>query len=541
MNHPSFNLVDDAWIPCVLADSDDTGPRLLGLLETLAEAHRIRTIADPSPPVTVALHRLLLAILHRNFGPETASVWKTLSQAGAFEGRCIQAYFDRHRDRFDLFDDNRPFYQTPEVSYSECDTSIARLAIERVGGNNPTLFDHTIDSEPPPASPACAARLTIATHAFAVGGLVASRHGESRKTHGSADNAPLVKGAVTLIKGENLFHTLMLNLCRYNGRQGEPFDFDPDEDRPAWERDTPTRPEDRRPLGYLDLLTWQARRLRLKPEKTGSGEIVVRYIALMKGNQFPDDFHPHGHETMLAFTRNEKASPKQDPWPTLAFTEERSLWRDSTTLFQSVQGRRTRPKTLTWLSELADEEIVDPSKVLPLNAAGLSTDRAKILFWRQETLPLPLAYLSDEQLINRLDRALTTAEDGAGAIYAGVRRLAELVSQSQKGGKPDRDRVTQVVQSLGGHRRYWAHLEHPFRKFLVDLPDAADQLDRCEEWAEFVCNVARNVFDQIVNGLDVSPRVLQAVYQKNGAQHRLNAALKKLRGERKEGENAAAS
>jgi CRISPR system Cascade subunit CasA len=541
MSDASFNLVDEGWIPCVLADSGDTEPRLLGLFDTLARAHEIRTIADPSPPVFVALHRLLLAILHRNFGPEDAAAWQALWENGAFDRQCLQEYLGAHKERFNLFDSEYPFYQTSEVPYDECDTSVARLAIERVAGNNPTLFDHTTDVKPPPTSPAKAIRLVIATQAVAVGGLIATRDGEARKTHGSADSAPLVKGAVTLVQGENLFETLMLNLHRYNGQRGEPFDFDPDEDRPAWESDSPTRPEDRRPLGYLDLLTWQSRRLRLKPENTDTGDTVVRHVALMKGNQFPDDFHRHGRETMLAFTRNEKASARQDPWPALAFTEGRALWRDSTTLFQAVQDQRARPSTLTWLNELADLGIIDDSAVLPLSAAGLSTDRAKILLWRYETLPLHVAYLSDEGLLDGLDRALAAAESGAGALYAGIRRLAELISQMVEGSKPDRDRVRQLVQSLGGDRRYWAQLERPFRRLLVDLPDAADQLGRCEEWTEFVCRVARDVFDQTVDGLDVSPRVLRAVYQKNGAQHRLNAALKKLQGDRKEGNDAAES
>jgi len=58
------------------------------------------------------------------------------------------------------------------------------------------------------------------------------------------------------VRGQSLFHTLMLNLLQYDPKGGFPFESEAD-DSPAWERDEPTQPEDRRPRGYLDLLTWQ--------------------------------------------------------------------------------------------------------------------------------------------------------------------------------------------------------------------------------------------------------------------------------------------
>ena len=62
----SFNLIDQPWIPCVLPHGRMED---LSLRDTLLNAHKITAIFDQSPLVTAALHRLLLAILHRNFGP----------------------------------------------------------------------------------------------------------------------------------------------------------------------------------------------------------------------------------------------------------------------------------------------------------------------------------------------------------------------------------------------------------------------------------------------------------------------------------------
>lgn len=60
---PEFNLVDQSWIPCLLRDGGK--PQELSLRDTLIGAHEIRELCDDSPLVTVSLHRLLLAVLHR--------------------------------------------------------------------------------------------------------------------------------------------------------------------------------------------------------------------------------------------------------------------------------------------------------------------------------------------------------------------------------------------------------------------------------------------------------------------------------------------
>ena len=108
MRNNSFNLVDEKWIPCIMLD--DTF-RELGILETLSKAHDIKEIFDPSPLVNAALYRLLLAILHRNFGPPSIEEWKVMWESGHFDKSTLQDYFNKWHSRFDLFDKEHPFYQ----------------------------------------------------------------------------------------------------------------------------------------------------------------------------------------------------------------------------------------------------------------------------------------------------------------------------------------------------------------------------------------------------------------------------------------------
>src|SRR5215207_2825487 len=98
----SFNLVDRPWVPCVARDGTASE---LSLRQVLIGAHDLTELYDPSPLVTVALHRLLLAILHRAYqGPDGMEEWREIWQAGRFDLGLIDDYLNQWRHRFDLFD-----------------------------------------------------------------------------------------------------------------------------------------------------------------------------------------------------------------------------------------------------------------------------------------------------------------------------------------------------------------------------------------------------------------------------------------------------
>src|SRR5262249_4572484 len=174
---PNFNLIDEPWLPCVTAAPDDGAPATvqLSLREILLRAHELAAVTGESPPVTAALYRLLLAVLHRcageddQTGPKDAARWEVLWNCGRFDADAINRYLAEQRPHFDLFDAERPFYQTagPAVDEGKA-ASIAKLLFQ--SDNNPTLFDHAIVADPPRLSPARAARLVVAYQAFDTGG-----------------------------------------------------------------------------------------------------------------------------------------------------------------------------------------------------------------------------------------------------------------------------------------------------------------------------------------------------------------------------------
>jgi CRISPR system Cascade subunit CasA len=515
----SFNLVTEPWIPCLTQDGQT---KELSLGETLARASEIREIVDSSPLVTAAIHRLLLAVLHRCLdGPRSDDDWRYLWARHYFDKSAVDGYLKKWRGRFDLFDAHLPFYQTPGLDISKA-APISKLTHELSAGNNPLLFDHSIDADPMPLTPAQAGRYLLALHAFAVGGLVSFQRGEER--HRSADAAPLVKGAVILLTGANLFETLLLNMVNVDGGSSMPFEFDPARDRPAWEQDVPVTPSERHPDGYLDLLTWQSRRVLLVPERDG-GSVVLRKVILMKGYQFPDGADLHAKETMVAFQKRDKAQRGQDPWPPVGFRPERALWRDSLVLLQKSTEKRQRPRTV---DELANRDLSRQQPVT-LCAFGISSDRAKVFLWRHERLPLPPAYLTDDALLAKLAEALKLGEEAAERVRAALRVMAEKALFPA--GNPDQKRLRAFLDSLAAERPYWSALDVPFRRLMVDLPDAWTQDEEripMRAWAKAVGEAARNAFESAARSLETSARGLRAVAEARGA---FDAHLNNLLGE----------
>jgi CRISPR system Cascade subunit CasA len=500
-----FNLVDEPWVPCLMAVGP---PAELSLRDVFSRAGEVRAVATASPLATAAIHRLLLAILQRAGLPGSLTGWLQLWRQRDLQVDRVLAYLDEVHDRFDLFDRERPFYQTPGLPERTAVTA-AKLLHELNAGNNAALFDHSLDDAPPALTPAEAARALLATQCFAAGGLLAF----DDPKHRSADAGPLTKGAVAVVTGDNLLETLLLNLFE----MGEP---SPD-DRPAWEQDTPTRPMDRRPDGPLDLLTWQCRRVLLLPEE--DGDLVVRRAVIMKGYQFPDSSVLAAKEPMLAFWQILKPPTGQDPNPPVGFRPERAAWRDSLALLVDREATKDRrgfraPKVIADLrnrmGELPDDE---PRKRLMVY--GLAVDRAKLLLWRQEELPLPPAYLRPDggNLIALLERALDASERAASALQGGTRELAKRALAP--GGNPDRERVDDLVEHFGAERVYWAALDAPFRHLMASLP-AAYPADRGRgpllAWRDAVSRAARDAFDHAARAVETDARGWHAAAEARG-------------------------
>ena len=127
---PSFNLLDQPWIRVTYLEGRVD---LVSLRDLLVEAHRIREISSDMPQQTLPILRMTEAVLYKAYAQRylpmiggdnpTAllQLWWTLWQTGQFDPQVIDDYLERYHNRFDLFNPEHPFYQTPGLTYSSED------------------------------------------------------------------------------------------------------------------------------------------------------------------------------------------------------------------------------------------------------------------------------------------------------------------------------------------------------------------------------------------------------------------------------------
>jgi CRISPR system Cascade subunit CasA len=506
----SFNLVDEPWIPCQFPGAATT--QSLGLQEVLVRAHEIREIAGHTPLATMALHRLLLAITHRIFGPSGRKAWQALRSHGQFDTDAIQAYFRQWRHRFDLFDAERPFYQDAGIA-PECRKPVAQLFHERTSGNNALLFDHSWDSSDTAIPSAIAAQQLLVQQALALGGMVSTEPG-APKENKFATAAPLVKCAVFTICGDTLFETLLLNLVPYDPTQELPFDAE-GPDQPAWERPQAASVSSRMPGGFLDLLTWQSRRIRLYA-KPGDPSVVTG-VGVFKGESLPEGYSVFGKEQAVAFRSNPNAK-QGDAWIPIGFQEGRTLWRDSIALLPTAQAERARPLVLQRLAEYG----ATLPHLLNVQAIGLVSDQAKSEFWRQEMMAWPRVYLDAppslaQALRDAVDLAEKTGELLRGGKVENRPTALRVLIEAVQGNVPD---FHAAAESLGAERAYWGRLESAFARVMNALPDDQTEVapgvirfgDRIlPAWTATLRHIAQSAFAEATAGFQGHSRNLKAL------------------------------
>ena len=202
-----------------------------------------------------------------------------------------------------------------------------------------------------------------------------------------------------------------------DGSSQNPFEFDPAQDLPAWEQHSPAQAADRYPYGYLDLLTWHSRRLLCVPSPDRDGVPVVKKAVVARGWQFPAGFELRTRETMVPYQKRANASASEVPWTPLQLSRERVLWRDSIALLQQTNSSTQRPRSIEWFAHLQLNSWIPPEVETSLAVLGLLYDprkTAEMWLWRHEPLPLPAAYLQDEELLAELQRAIELAETRGG-------------------------------------------------------------------------------------------------------------------------------
>jgi len=448
----SFNLLTEPWLPALAMDG---ASREVGLMEALRQAHRLRDLSDESPLVTVALHRLMLAVLHRVFGPADETAWERLWTAGRFDEAALGAYFASVADRFDLFHPQHPWGQTPDLP-ERLAAPVARLAPELASGNKATVWDHHCDGTREAVSPAQAARWLLSHQSFCLSGCCGN--GERLQGVGAG---PLAHAAVFMLRGDTLFETLLLNLIPLAPGSCVPLP-QTSADRPGWEPEATPDPE-APPAGYLDYLTWQPRRLRLLPCREG-GTLYVCEAIVMPGRQF--NVRRLACDPMLGY-RGDRRRP--GVWTPLRLGVGESPWRHAAQAVRPSTSRWRRPLVLELAARRIARGALPAGAGLRLSTMGLAGEKARVDWWRRDCCVVPAACLQDQDLLADLELALNVAERTHAIVGEHLRTLA--AAGASPGAGPDgfwsglREaldllprRLVGSVEERGDALRWWARM-----------------------------------------------------------------------------------
>ncbi len=537
-----FNLIDEEWLPCLMSNGEI---KSLSIRKVFAEAHDVQELLDASPLVTISLHRLLLAILHRALmGPVNMEAWKDLWNARRFEMTKLDAYLESYRPRFFLFDDNWPFYQVTKMEVKKTHP-VQRLAQELSSGDNKAWFDHSQNDQPANFSAAEIARYLLATQAFAL------RGGQSEGTPNFSD-APLARDLLVLVRGDNLFETLMLNLVEY--RNSAPFRLSSDkaieDDKPIWEQNEFPEAHKASPQGYTNYLTWRSRDIHLIHSDGKQCQIRQRLTL-----DFQEPWDPF------------KCYRIGNGYSALQLDPQKAVWRDCHTLFQKVEidSRKVkRPEIFNHLAQVEDLRgagVIEAKTEYRFDILGQSADNAAVHLWRHERLPLPVIYLNSLSLWPKLACAIELAEKVWTVLRENGRLLAvftlipnwhvlhpdwrDLIrkwdeqkkAEDSKEDKLKRHKdISDLAKSFRHGFRYWSQLGALFPRLLKELAEDFDPAtdsygqSKLPEWADSVRAAAQDTFRQIAASIEVSDRGLRAVsLVEQNFEARLNIGIKRFK------------
>ena len=508
-----FNLIEEPWIPCIDLDGRNVE---YGIRDTLLKARDLREICDDSPLVTVAIYRLVLATLYRAFeGPRDFASWRSLYSCGVFDTQTVDKYLDKWKEGFDLFGDNKPFYQMARFE-TRRPISVNRLATECASGNNATLFDHCGDDVVVEWSPAQTAKRLIACQSFALGfgkSGNATIDGVDEALPYSAD-AIALRGMSIWLQGTSLFETLMINLA--------PID---DNSLPPWELENPNEYRDRlqgknrkvvTSFGVVDRLTWQSRLVRLIPKDS-----TISQMYFTQGRSA---------EKSTGDPMKVYRTFKEEGVSALSLSSSKAAWRDSHSIFMipNAHSNERRPECFNLVARVRTAAGVSVSQSFVTHIVGLAAapnKAGKFLLWRHERMSIPVALSSNVDLIEQLGLLLENSEYVANGLKDRARRISRLYlspdCEYSGGRQPDKDEVTKVVEAIDPRPPYWARLETHFFTLIENLPNdwdeaggdwkPEDQQTATRAWRVNIRREAERALLESIRSLGTTARAIQAV------------------------------
>ncbi|MBD0746012.1 type I-E CRISPR-associated protein Cse1/CasA [Streptomyces sp. CBMA152] len=501
----TYDLVRMPWLPVQTLDGTVED---VSLLDLFARAGSLRRLVGDVPTQEPALLRLLLAILYDALdGPAEIEDWEGLWESDA-PFAPVPAYLEEHRERFDLFHPERPFYQVARLRTAKDEVApLSRIVADVPNGEQ--LFamrrpgvDRLSYGE--------AARWLVHTHAYDTSGIKSALVGDKERAK-AGKVYPLGVGSlgnlgVLFAEGPTLRETLLLNLIALEEvRPGADAGGAERRDQPVWRQPDPLSASPREeksggphPLGLRDLYTWQSRRVRLHAEGGAVTGVVLGY-----GDPLVSTF-PGPPEPMSGWQRSDAQEKKQGRQPVYTaqrHNPDRQAWRGLAALLPArgqpgEDGKGGEPPKLLrsgitkWFSKVITESHIDVGSLIRLRLVGAryGTQQSVVDEIVDDSVVLPVVALHEENPVygGAAESAVTEADLAVAALGQLAGNLARAI-----GAEPDSHVTT--ARDLG-----FGTLDGPYRAWLRALASHPDPVAAAQEWRATVRRHVRRLGRQLV-------------------------------------------
>ena len=505
---PGFSLLDDPWVIVRYSGGE---VKEVSLRTALHDAQNIEQILGEVASQTVAILRLMLAIAlcSQRWVNEDGSVnsltidrWRELWDEPEALIEDMLEYLADYEAEFDLFDPERPFMQVADLHTAKNEFSaVAKIVADIPDGEQ--FFTLRRGESAQTLNFAEAARWLVHVHAFDTSGIKSGAVGDARVKGGKG--YPIGTGwvgqlGVIIVEGRNLIETILLNLVAdefypVNGLDSP----DPARDLPPWEREVSTAAVrgvslnetvdaqyEPKVMGPVDLLTWQARRVRLNPQ----GEQVTGVVLAQGDKISPQD--RWDMETMSAWRYSKPQSQKfkHDVYmPKLHYPEQLS-WQGLPSIIAQLSGKvESRSKeevpqfkaatVVNWVGYLLERGYLPDRGLLPVYIVGVAygSQAASFETLVEDRLLLPAKIM--EAGLNQSHVALQAAFSATDEVVRAVAQLAVNLAEAA-GAKADTEARRQIRAKVS--QRCYFELDEKFRIWLSDLDE--DLSGSRKKWKE---------------------------------------------------------
>lgn len=488
-----FNLIDEPWI-CVR--TADCQIKEVSLKEVILHAHEYIELSGETKSQDFAILRLLLAIMYTVFsrydihGDEISiselkensdlvmDNWEEIWNSGQIPSEPIECYFHEWHERFWLFHEKYPFYQSNAVKDKGTFYNTGKMIGTLFeSGNKKRLFSARM-GQGRILSYAESARWLLHTNCF---DDIASKN-KKRKVPKRTWVGQL---SLIALRGKNLFETMMLN---YHA------DVDIKEgvltSTPSWESDG---------KNLIDVSNLENNCVKISVPDNQSALLSLRsrQVYLCRENNFVKGYYISGgdyFEDVEVFSEQMTLWKSYEDKKILKFKPKlydisRKAWQEFSSIAvladkneKSEADKKFRKAgVIEWLCELLhNQNILDENYMAKIDTAAVIYDYGQAtslpvidtisdsLVFHSKLL-LEVGHVWRERIIQEIEKC----DKVAMAVYS-------LYKDLQKAsGRKDKDAKESQSGEIDAKMQFYDKIDYPFRLWLAGLDPMTMKLDDC--------------------------------------------------------------